>query len=167
MKTLAATLATLIALPLVASADVSKEDIKKLAQAGISDDVIIAFARANGPVRNLSSDDIVELKAAGASDKVLNALLSIKPKTIEETPKREDPVYREPETQVVEKKVYVQSTPSVVYVPSTTYYYDDCYPSYSYYSSWYPRYSYYSSCYPSYGYYYSRPRVGWSVGWCW
>lgn len=169
MTKIALSLAILGAFPLAVSADVSKEDIKKLAQAGISDDVIIAFARANGPVRALSSDDIVELKAAGASDRVLNAILTTKPKAAEETPRiYEKTVEREPETQIIERKVYVQSSPQVVYVPSSNYYYyDDCAPTYTYYNSCYPTYTYYNSCSPTYRSYYSRPRYSWGVSWCW
>ncbi len=168
MKRLSISLALLAGLPLAAAADVTKEDIKKLSQAGISDDVIIAFIRANGPVRTLSSDDVVELKAAGASDKVLGAILTPQTKAVEQPqPRREEPsvVIPQPETRVVEKTVYVNSYPTYPrYV-----YYDDC-------DTYYPSYTYYSSCSPSYRSYYPRSyatyyrpsrRSGWSVSWCW
>ena len=169
MKKLSISLALLAGLPLAAAADVTKEDIKKLSQAGISDDVIIAFIRANGPVKTLSSDDVVELKAAGASDKVLGAILNPQPPKVEQAPpRREEPsvvIPQQNETRVVEKTVYVNSYPTYPrYV-----YYDDC-------DSYYPRYTYYSSCSPSYYSYYPRScatyyrpsrRSGWSVGWCW
>lgn len=166
MKKLSISLALLAGFPLAAAADVGKEDIIKLSKAGISDDVIIAFIRANGPAKTLTSDDVVELKAAGASDKVLSAILTPQTKVVEQPqPKREEPsvVIPQPETRVVEKTVYVNSSyPRYVY-------YDDCdsyYPSYTYYSSCSPRYSYYSprSCDT---YYRPSRRYGWGVSWCW
>lgn len=157
MKTWALSIAFLAALPLAAAADTSKEDILKLAKAGISDDVILAFVRANGAPR-LSSDDVIELKAAGVSDKVLGALLAPKSE-----PRREEtPTYRrEADTRVVEREVYVQPT-RTVYVPSYSYYYNDCYPYRSY---------YYNNCYPSYSFG-STYRRGWRgsyyrIGGCW
>lgn len=155
MKTWALAIAFLAAAPLAASADTSKEDILKLAKAGISDEVILAFVRANGAPR-LSSDDVIELKEAGVSDKVLSAMLSPKPeRRVEDTPVR-----REPETRVVEREVYVQ--PRTVYVPSYSYYYyDNCWPSYRYYSDCWPSYSF--------GFSYRRGWRGYSyrVGGCW
>lgn len=63
------------AMPLVALADVTKEDVKKLASAGLSEEIILSYIRANGPVTKLSADDLVELKGAGASDRVLGAMV--------------------------------------------------------------------------------------------
>lgn len=158
MKTWALSIAILAALPLSAAADTSKEDILKLAKAGISDDVILAFVRANGAPR-LSSDDVIDLKAAGVSDKVLGALLSPRSE-----PRREDapPIRRESETRVVEREVYVQPS-RTIYVPSYSYYYDDCYYPYRSYS--------YGSCYPSYSFGFTYRR-GWRgsyyrIGGCW
>src|SRR5688572_19076491 len=76
MQNLALALAFLAGLPLAAAAQVSKEDIKKLAVAGISDDVILSYVKANGPVAKLSAEDLVELKQAGTSEKVLTAILA-------------------------------------------------------------------------------------------
>src|SRR6188508_1879234 len=74
MKTLAMALTFLAALPL--AAQVSKEDIKKLAAAGISDDVILSYVKANGPVAKLSAEDVIELKQAGTSEKVLSVIVA-------------------------------------------------------------------------------------------
>lgn len=63
-------------LGLSAFADVTKEELKKLASAGVSEDVILSYIRANGPVVKLSSDDLVELKQAGLGDRVLTAAAS-------------------------------------------------------------------------------------------
>ena len=153
MKTLAMTLTFLAALPL--AAQVTKEDLKKLTSAGISDEVIISYVKANGPVVKLSADDVIELKQAGASEKLLSVILG--------APAPERQAAPPPATTTY----LTQPTP--YYYTPTSYYYDyyptSYYPSYSYsypryYSSYsYPRY-YSSYCYPSFS-------VGWSSGrWC-
>jgi len=169
MKMFALAFATLAALPIAAAADVSKEDIRKLVAAGVGDEVIVSFIRANSPVHKLSADDVVELKQAGASERVLGALMGSAPaapaRRVETV---EQPVY-------VPQTTYVYSTPSYYtggyYSPS--YYYGSYYPSY-----YYPRYSYSSYCGPTYyrgysgngygyGYRSCGPRVGVSVGYRW
>jgi hypothetical protein len=164
MKNALLTLALVAAAPAAAFADVSKEDIRKLLAAGISEDVIVTFIRTRGPVQAMSADDLVELKQAGAGERVLAALAG--------------GAAPAPRTEVVERKVYVPETPTVVASPSTYYYYSPAYSyGYPYYSPYYsygycyPRYTYYS--YPSVGFSYSRYRHhgGWSwgirTGWCW
>src|SRR5688572_14356626 len=64
----------ILALP--AAADVTKDDLKKLALAGLSDEVVLAFVRANCPVQRLSADDVVELKRAGLGEKALAAVVA-------------------------------------------------------------------------------------------
>jgi hypothetical protein len=176
MKRTLLSLALLGAASAVAFAGVTKEDIKKLVAAGVGDDVIIAYVRANGGIASLSADDVVELKGVGASDKVLSSVLgekapaakeAVQAPPLSEAPsagaapvQRETIVLREP--TYVERPVYVQqpvyvgpsyySTP--VYYRPSPYYYSNCYPRYSY--AYYPRYSSYS-CGPRY---YSRPSVG-------
>jgi hypothetical protein len=162
MRKFALAFAALAALPLAASADVSKEDIKKLVAAGVGEDVILTFIRANGPAHKLSADDVVELKQAGASERVLGAMMGASSAA---PARRVETVERVVEKQVyVPQTTYVYSTPSYYY-PSV-YSYGSCYP-YTY----YPRYSYggyYGSYYRGYGgYRYYGPRVGVSVGWCW
>jgi hypothetical protein len=164
MKTLALTLAFLAGLPLALAAQVSKEDLKKLCAAGISDEVILSYVKANGPVAKLSAEDVIELKQAGASEKLLSTVLNA-------------PAPAPAAERVVEKNVvltrpattsYVYDTP-YYYTPSAYSYYDYYpttyyYPTYSYYpryygSYYYPR-SYSSYCYPSFS-------VGFSSGrWC-
>ncbi len=154
MKSLSLAIAFFAALPMAAAAETTKEDVKKLAKAGVSEDVILSFIRANGPIANLSSDDVVELKAAGVSDRVLSALLA------KETPRTTPEV--QPETRIVEKKVYV---PSTTYV----YTYDDCYyPTYNTYS-YYPYSSYYYRPSWNCGVYYTRGWRGYyyRTGGCW
>ena len=72
-----------LAVPFAASADVTKEDIAKLLDHQISDDVIIAYIQAYGPVASFSSEDLVELKTKGASDRVVLELLKIKSESAE------------------------------------------------------------------------------------
>jgi hypothetical protein len=60
-----------------AFADVDKEELKKLLQAGFSDELILSYARAKGSVSKLSADDVVELKKAGFSDGLLTNLLRL------------------------------------------------------------------------------------------
>lgn len=174
MKKLALALGFLAALPLVSAAEVTREDIRKLLKAGISEDIIVSFIRANGPVAKLSADDIVELKGAGAGEKVLSALTSTPaPAALPACPEpgRGAPAPRV-ESAPVRTSPVMYDAPSVYYYP-TSYYcrnhlvYDSCnpyyYPRYSYYS----HYSYYSnsSCWPySGGYYYSRPIL--RIGYC-
>ncbi len=51
------------------------DDIIKMAQAGISDDVIIAALRRNNQPFNLSTDDMIRLKRANVSNEVLRVML--------------------------------------------------------------------------------------------
>jgi hypothetical protein len=70
------TLALTGLVPVSAWADVSKEEIKRLLSAGVSEDVVLTFIQQHGPVAPLQSDDLVELRQAGAGDRVLSALLA-------------------------------------------------------------------------------------------
>lgn len=170
MKKALMALAFLGAWPLAAAADVTKEDIKKLAAAGISEDVILSYIRQNGPVAKMSADDLIELKQAGVSDKVLGALTGASPAPAAK-------VVEKKETVVVPQTTVVYDTPRTYYVPSYSYYA----PSYSYgtycwshrrygcCTSTYWSYPYYSSysynyCYPR-SYYYSYPRYSYR-SWC-
>ncbi|MHC4607654.1 MAG: hypothetical protein ACYTAF_12130 [Planctomycetota bacterium] len=166
MKRVALVLVLLAALPLAASADVSKDDIRKLVKNGISDSVIVAYIRANRPVRHLSSDDVIELKNMGASDAVLEALLDGASKKAAPAPA----VQPQPAPRVVEKPVYVQTPvyvqrPMYHYVTTDYYYHPRPYYTNHYSYSW-PAYRYHRPYYGYGGYrygghhYYSRPS-GW------
>lgn len=164
MKTLSLALTFLAALPLAAAAQVTKEDIKKLTAAGISDDVILSYVKANGPVAKLSAEDVIELKQAGATEKVLSVILAGAPAT--------------PAPRMTTN--YVVDTTPYYYTPSPTYYsypssyissYYPTYPTYSSYSNYYPTYSYprsyYSSSYCAPRYYSPSISIGWSNrGYC-
>ena len=125
MKILIALLLTLCsAIP--AMADVTKEDVRKLVSAGISDNVIVQYVRTNGPVR-MTVDDLAELKKLGASDTVLSALVS----------GRQD---QRPEPQPVQTTtVVVQESPVVYYWYWGPYYYGGYYCRPYYYRPYYYR----------------------------
>jgi hypothetical protein len=56
-------------------ADVTKEEVRRLMDAHVSDQTLITYVQKNGPMQPLSIEDLSELKNAGASDDVLRALL--------------------------------------------------------------------------------------------
>jgi hypothetical protein len=145
--------------PLAASADVSKDDIKKLAAAGVGDEVILGFIRSNGPVARLSADDLVELKEAGAGEKVLTVLAG------GSAPSARPQAGERPADRVAEKSLYPASTTYVYESPS---YYPSYYPYSwpSYYYGCYPRYSY-STCWPRFGVGFYGGRSRWSLGFRW
>ena len=168
MKRCTLFLVLFLTIPLVASADVTKEDIRKLVSNNISDSVIVAFIRANQPVHQLTSDEIIELKNIGASDAVLEALVG----TSTQPARTATANTNAPVQQVVQNRTVVveRQTPSTVYYASgypyaydSAYYTSYSYPAYSY--NYYPTYSYaytpyyYSAYRPYYrsSYYYHRP----------
>lgn len=53
----------------------TNEDVIKLVNAGIGEDVIIAKVRASEPGFQLEADDLVALKQAGVSDRILAAMM--------------------------------------------------------------------------------------------
>lgn len=139
----------LLLLPSWVLADVTKEDIRKLVENKIGDEVILAFLRANAPVRTLSSDDLIELKKLGASDKVLEAMLpKIPAKTASTEPAKPEV---KPQPAPVRETVYVQSpVRSYVYsVPSYSGYWDD---------PWYGHYGWH------YGGHHTGNHWGWHTG---
>ena len=142
-------LLTLVALP--ALADVTKEDLRKLAVAGVSDEVILTYVRTNGPVAKLSPEDLIDLKQAGASEWLLASVLAVPAAS----PSPAAP--QEPRRTVAPQPVY---TPTSTYVYGAGSYYDA--PPGAYYAS-YPGY-YYPSYSFSYGYrpshHYSHSSVG-------
>jgi hypothetical protein len=61
---------------MVFTPDISKEELKRLVAAGVSDDVIVEFIRSHGPVAAMSPEDLIDLKKANVSEKVLSALVA-------------------------------------------------------------------------------------------
>ena len=160
MKTWLLSLGFLAALPLAAAAQASVEDLRKLAAAGVGDDVILAFVRAHGAPSKLGAGEVAELKKAGVSDRVLQSLIGTPSEAPAPAPERAT-------ERVVERPVYVPRT----YFETEPYYpVSYSYASYpSYYS--YPGYSYrpfYGGWhYPSYGYGYCGSRYGYGYGSGW
>src|SRR5579859_2597834 len=76
MKITTLAMALPIGAPQAGSADVSKEELRRLHAARISDDVNLEFVRSSGPVVSLASDDVVELNQTGANDALLAAVLA-------------------------------------------------------------------------------------------
>jgi hypothetical protein len=139
--------------------------VLQLAQAKISDGVIVSYIQNSGTIYSLKADEIVYLKQQGVSDNVLNAMLnqrgrltgSSEPANTTASPTAASAQTYAPATQAP-AVIYDQQTapPSTVYViPDTqTYQYD------TYYYSAYPYYSY-----SYYGGYYGWPAVSLSFGW--
>ncbi len=119
--------------------------ILKLAQAKVTDDVILAYIHQSGNNYGLDADQIIYLKQQGISDKVLTAMLTRPSHASTPAPvatTTANPVPAQPEP------AYVQSVPSssVYVIPDHQIYYSTWYPAY------YPYYSYYGGCYPYYSY---------------
>jgi hypothetical protein len=167
MRKFALALSFLAALPLAVAAQVTKEDLKKLAAAGISDEVILSYIKANGGVAKLSAEDVVELKQAGASEKLLSVALGSAqvPSAAPVPPPSPAPAYST-EQYAAPSSTYVYDSSPYYYTPGVSYAalsIGPVWPFY-YYGGYYNNY-----CYPrTYGYrgYYS-PRyysTGYSRG---
>src|ERR1035438_3766773 len=61
--------------PPSSSAPLSVEDVVKLQQDGLSEDVIVTKIRKNGKPFDLSADELSELKKLGLSDSIIKYLL--------------------------------------------------------------------------------------------
>ena len=57
------------------STPLSVEEVLKLSQSGVSEDVIVTKIKKNGKAFDLSADELVELKKAGVKDTILKYLL--------------------------------------------------------------------------------------------
>ena len=125
---------------------VTKEDLRKLLDAGVSDQTIIEYIRSNGPAEPLSVEDVTDLKKAGASDSILRAMLEAS-RTSEAMTPSHPPADRSTTTTYY-------SYPSYSYSSYDPYYY----PYYSYYPSLSFSYSYYPRSYYRYPYSYAYPR---------
>ena len=87
---------------------VSQEDVRKMVQAGIGDDIIIAKIKSDGMTAKPSADDLVQLKEVGASEEVIEVMVSARVVT----PVRRRVIYRS--------------------YPSASYYYDPWYSGWGY-----------------------------------
>ncbi|MCS7337080.1 MAG: glycine zipper domain-containing protein [Verrucomicrobiae bacterium] len=92
-------------------------DIKAMAQAGVSDDVIISQIRATGSTYRLSAADIIELHNAGVSSRVIDYMINTgtqRPRS--ETSERETRVAYVQEPPVIIEEVAVCPGPKYVWV---------------------------------------------------
>src|SRR5262245_5591053 len=83
MRRVSWTLAMLLCLAAASFADVGKEELKKLVQAGLSEDLILGYVHSKGPVARLSADDVIDLKKAGLSDSLLSKLIPLQAPAVE------------------------------------------------------------------------------------
>ncbi len=135
----------LLATPLTLLAQVSKEEVRRLLDAHVSEQTIVSYVQRNGPMEALSVEDLSDLKSAGASDSLLQALIQAQTASS---------YNRTPST---DSTPYTTESSTVIYDSPQYYYYSSpAYPTYAYsypapyYSTYYP-YRYY---YPSYPYRY-------------
>jgi hypothetical protein len=112
MKRLIETLAAVVLLSSAAFAEVTKEDLEKLAAARIPDTVVVAYVRAHGPMPKLSAQDLIELRSAGLSDQVLEQVAAAGDPKPASAPLRRE---------VVELRVQAVSSAPVVVVPHVRY----------------------------------------------
>ena len=138
----------LLATPLTLLAQVSKEEVRRLLDAHVSEQTIVSYVQRNGPMDALSVEDLSDLKGAGASDNLLQALIQAQTaSSYNRTPSTDSTPYTTGSSSTV-----VYDSPQYYYYPSTgypTYSYSSYYPA-PYYSTYYP----YRSYYPSYPYRY-------------
>jgi hypothetical protein len=134
---------------LTTTPDLTKEEVKRLVAAGISDDVIVEYVRKNGPVQPLTAQDLIDLRQANVSEKVLAAMLEPAPSQAQESGTAYTTTYDS----------YPWYYPSAYF--SFGYYAGPyAYPyyyRYPYYGYPYYRYPYYSHPYYAYPYHYSYP----------
>ena len=62
--------------PVVPPQPTSVEDVKAMAKAGVSDDVIISQMRNTRTIYHLAAADVIGLRDAGVSEQVLNYMLN-------------------------------------------------------------------------------------------
>ena len=126
----------LLASPLPLLAEVTREEVRRLLDAHVSETTIMAYVQRNGPMEAMSVEDLGELKGAGASDNLLKALIQAQASTYGQAPS--------PSTE----PSYPDSTTPYDYSAASPYDYS--------YASPYDAYPYYSAYYP-YSYPYSYP----------
>jgi hypothetical protein len=152
LRTVGGTIGLLALVALPALADVTKEELRKLARAGVSDDVILSYVRANGPVAKLSPEDLIDLKQDGASEKLLASVLAVPAASPGPTAPQEpgrtvsgQPVYVPAPTYVYEAAPYYDAPRGAYYSSYPGYYYSHSsyyYPSYSFSYGYHPRHYY-------------------------
>lgn len=128
------------------------QEVLKLEQAKVSDDVIVSYIRSSGLTYAMTADQIVYLRSQGVSNPVLTAMLGTPgaastpvpaPSTVAASQPAPAPVQTTAAAPATTVVVPSTPAPTVTYVPDTTYYYDPYYYSYPYYYGWYPGVSLY------------------------
>ena len=156
-------------LALLLSYNVTKEDVRRLLNAGVSEQTIVEFIRRNAPAEPLSVEDVMELKAAGAGDAVLNAMLEASRASEAVAPSKSSNSYGDSYTYP--GTTYSYSYPEYSYAPYASFYYPYYYYPYYYpyyyrpYRYYYPysSYRYYPYRYPYYQHYNNNYRYPYSV----
>ena len=78
---------TLLAGLALLAADLTKDDLRRLAALHVSDEAILLVVRAEGPVEPLSAADLLDLRRAGLSARVVEYLATTSiPPLIERAP---------------------------------------------------------------------------------
>ena len=83
---LAVCLITVAGISLARAETVSVADVKMLAKAGMSDEVILSHIRNAHAMYRLSTAEIIELKDAGASQKVIDFMINTAPAVAPDSP---------------------------------------------------------------------------------
>jgi hypothetical protein len=92
------------------------EDVLKLSQARITEDVILNYVQSSGTIYNLTPADIVYLRNEGVSDKVVNAMIDQRKKVAEST----TPVTPQPESPVPAPATVAADTTGCAVAPTYT-----------------------------------------------
>ena len=78
---------TLLAGLALLGADLTKDDLRRLAALHVSDEAVLLVVRAEGPVEPLSAGDLLDLRRAGLSARVVEYLATTSvPPVIERAP---------------------------------------------------------------------------------
>jgi hypothetical protein len=144
------------------------EDVVKLSQAQISDDIVLNYVRNSGTIYTLGPQEIVYLRNQGVSDRVINAMLdqrklasqTLQP-AVQQPPAIPNaagvpdastapaaPAYSQP-WQVYAEAPNTPPASSVYVIPQPAYAYPYYYPYYGYYG---PYYGYYGGPVVSFGF---------------
>jgi len=150
---------------LLVTPDLSKEEVKKLVAAGISDDVIVEYIRREGPVQQLTPQDLIDLRHANVSDKVLAAMMESTRAPAPEPSQAQGSgsTYTYSDSSYYPYPWYYPSAyfsfgySSGPYVYPYYYRYPYYYPNYGYPNHHYYHYPYYNHPYYAYPYHYSYP----------
>jgi hypothetical protein len=82
------------------------DDVKALAKAGLSDDLIISQIRSSTTVYHLCTPDIILLKTAGVSEKVINYMINTPGTATQQPTAQVQQSVQVPQTVVVDPVVY-------------------------------------------------------------